>query len=96
MTTPIPSSLSQMILGRPAQATGATAKAASDETATRFNDALSAQKAFFRQAAGNVEQAAPKPAGVTPATFKAADIAQGIKPEETQLMRPGSLLNIRV
>ena len=93
----IPPSLSQMLLGRPAPS--ATPQKTTPDTATRFNDALSAQKAFFRQATGQaaaVDQPAPKPAGVTPATFKAAEIAQGAKPEDVRMLRPGSLLNIRI
>ncbi len=92
----IPPSLSQMLLGR--AATPAAAQKPAADTAARFNDALSAQKAFFRQATGqtSVDQPAPKPAGVTPATFKAAEIAQGTKPEELRMLRPGSLLNIRI
>ncbi|MFT3998008.1 MAG: hypothetical protein QM667_11445 [Asticcacaulis sp.] len=94
MTT-IPSSLSQMLLGRPSP----SAQPAASDTASRFNDALSAQKAFFRQATGQVSQAdqpAPKPAGTTPATFRAAEIAQGVSASDARTLRPGSLLNIRV
>ncbi|MCA1935649.1 MAG: hypothetical protein LDL37_09360 [Asticcacaulis sp.] len=93
----IPPSLSQMLLGR--AATPAAAQKPATDTAARFNDALSAQKAFFRQATGqaaSVDQPAPKPAGVTPATFKATEIAQGTKPEDLRMLRPGSLLNIRI
>jgi len=100
----IPPSLSQVLLGRPAStstSSGAAAKPA--DTTARFSDALSAQKAFFRQASGqaaSVDQPAPKPAGTVPATFRAADIAQasasGANSEAVRTLRPGSLLNIRV
>jgi|GEM_PF-2808915 len=103
----IPPSLSQVLLGRPAATPASATQAKTADAAARFGDALSAQKAFFRQATGQatgpatgVDQPAPKPAGTVPATFRAADIAQasasGANSEAVRTLRPGSLLNIRV
>lgn len=100
MSTPITPSLSQMLFGRPA---ATPTQAAPADTASSFTQALDAQKSFFRQASGAAPQVNPaerpaiKPAGTIPPTFKAAEIAQAQhNPDEVKLLRPGSLLNIRV
>jgi hypothetical protein len=81
-----------MLLGKPAPAQ------TKPETATRFSTALEAQKAFFQKALKpDLDSPSLKPEGTAKATFKASDIATAqLNPEEAKLLKPGSLLNIRV
>jgi|GEM_PF-3919951 len=90
MSTSITPSLSQMIRSHSVRAAASAPAPQSPVTAppapTSFAQALAALKA------------AAQPAPATPTVFKAADIARAEppKPEEGRLLRPGSLLNIRV
>lgn len=102
MVTPIRPSLAEALRGPTAPAPAASS--ASPEAAR-----LDAQRAFFQKALGNTtaQPAVNTPAtiapartqvqpAVTPATFKAADVASNAGAENLTPLRPGSLLNIIV
>lgn len=101
MATPIRPSLADALRGSAPQTT------ANPNTAA--NPQLAAQKAFFQRALGNTaaQPAVNTPAtiaptrtqvqpAVTPANFKAADVASNAGAENLTPLRPGSLLNIIV
>ncbi|GGZ21063.1 hypothetical protein [Asticcacaulis endophyticus] len=103
MATPIRPSLADALRARP-NASPTPATPVNAETAR-----LDAQRAFFQKVLGNTtaQPAANTPAtiapartqvqpAITPATFKAADIASNAGAENLTPLRPGSLLNIIV
>ncbi|MDC7677067.1 hypothetical protein [Asticcacaulis machinosus] len=103
MATPIRPSLADALRARP-NVGPAPAAPANAETAR-----LDAQRAFFQKALGNTssQPTANTPAtiapartqvqpAVTPANFKAADVASNTGAENLTPLRPGSLLNIIV
>ncbi|MFT4089916.1 MAG: hypothetical protein QM645_04235 [Asticcacaulis sp.] len=95
MSTPITPSLSQMLRTHSARVNAAAAP---------VSDATSGQTNSFAQTLATIKKAPVAQAPVTqapqtaPTVFKAADIARAepLKPDEGRILRPGSLLNIRV
>lgn len=92
MSTPITPSLSQMLRNPSVRAT---------PQATPVSDAPSGQPNSFAQALATLKKTAVTQAPAAqnmPTVFKAADIARAepVRPEEGRILRPGSLLNIRV
>lgn len=92
MSTPITPSLSQMLRNQSVRPTPPTAP---------VPDATAAQPNSFAQALASLKKTAVAQAPAAqnmPTVFKAADIARAepVRPEEGRILRPGSLLNIRV